>query len=201
MAGIAVSCWYVARFEADPKPVDPLLVAALHEAAPAWRPQPALLQNFNEPTVLYIVSGVRGPDGLFEALRMDINSGARSPARIRMGPDTTYVPFDSAELTGIPAVEFRGLTVRRPTFHLFVFPGPGGPGFHFVDSATGAAHVVAGTGTGKRTLLTLTLINSSKMPEMRTLLWSNRSRRLAAFLWRQADSWTLYLFSLAPTQT
>ena len=91
--------------------------------------------------------------------------------------------------------------VRRPTLHLFAFPGPGGPGFHFVDSATGAAHVVAGTGTSKRTLLTLTLINSSKMPEMRTLLWSNRSRRPAAFLWREADSWTLYLFSLTPTQT
>ena len=66
MAGIVVSCWYVARFEADPKPVDPLLVAALHEAAPAWRSQPALLQNLNEPTVLYIVSGVPGPDGLFD---------------------------------------------------------------------------------------------------------------------------------------
>jgi hypothetical protein len=201
MAGVVVSCWYVARFEGDPKPVDPLLVAPLHNAAPAGRSQPALLQNINEPTAIYVVSGVPGPDGLFEALRLDVNSGARSPARIRFGPNTAYMPFDSAELTRIPAIEFRGLTHRRPTLHLFVFPGPGGPGFHFVDSATGVVHIVAGTGTSRRTLLTLTLINSNKMPEIRSLLWSNRSRRLAAFLWREADSWTLYLFSLIPVQT
>jgi len=36
---------------------------------------------------------------------------------------------------------------------------------------------------------------------MRSLLWSDRSRRLAAFLWREADIWALYLFSLSPTQT
>lgn len=201
MAGVVVSCWYVARFEGDPKPVAPLLVAPLHEAAPVGRSQPALVQNIDEPNAIYIVSGLPGPDGLFEALRLDVNSGARSPARIRYGPNTTYMPFDSAYNSGIPAIEFHGLTHRRPTLHLLVFPGPGGPGFHFVDSATGVVHIVAGTGNSKRTLLTLALINSSKVPEIRSLLWSDRSRRLAAFLWREADSWTLYLFSLIPTQT
>ena len=201
MAGVVVSCWYVARFDGDPKPVDPLLVAPLYEAAPAGRSQPALVQNIDEPAAIYIVSGVPGPDGLFEALRLDVNSGARSPARIRYGPNTAYMSFDSAEVTGIPAIEFRGLTHRRPTLHLLVFPGPGGPGIHFVDSATGVVHIVAGTGNRKRTLLTLALINSSKVPEIRSLLWSDRSRRLAAFLWREADSWTLYLFTLNPTQT
>jgi len=201
LAGVLVACWYVVRFEGEPKPVDPLLIAPLHEAAPAWRPPPALMQNVSEPTAIYVVSGVTGPDGLFEALRLDVNSGARSAARIRFGPGTTFLPFDSAELTGIPALEFRGLTLPRPTFHLLVFPGPGGPGFHSVESATGVVHISAGTGTGRRTLLTLTLVNSSNMPEMRSLLSSNRSRRLAAFLWREADGWTLYLFSLAPAQT
>jgi hypothetical protein len=98
-------------------------------------------------------------------------------------------------------MEFRGLTIGRPTPHLLSFPGPGGPGFHFVDSATGVMHIAAGTGDGRRTLLTLTLINSSRMPEMRSHLWSDRARRLAAFFWRRGDVWTLYLFSLVPTQT
>lgn len=197
MAGVVVvSCWYLVQFDGDPKPVDALLVAPLHEA-PAGRSQPMLVQNIDEPTAIYIVLGMPGSDGLFEALRLDVKSGARSSARIRFGPNTSYMPFDSAEVVGIPAMEFHGLTHRRPTFHLFVFSGPGGPGFHFVDSATGVMHIVGGTGNGRRTLLTLTLINSSRVPEIRSLLWSNRSRRLAAFLWREAHIWTLYLFSLS----
>ncbi len=199
--GIAVSCWYLVRFEGDPVPIDPLLVAALGTAAPAWQSQPTLVQHTNEPTAIYIVSGLPAADGLFESLRLDVNSGARSSARILFGPGTPYAPFDSSELVGIPAIEFRGLAHRRPTLHLLRFPGPGGPGLHFVDSATGVVHIVAGTGAARRTLVTLTLFNSPRVPELRSLLWSNRSRGLAAFLWRDADSWTLYLFSLVPPQT
>jgi hypothetical protein len=199
MAGVVLFCWYVVRFAGDPRPVDPLLVVPLHEA-PAWQAQPTLLQNINEPAAIYIVTGLPGADGLFDALRLDVNSGARSAARIQIGPNTDYMPFDSAEHVGIPAIDFRGLTHRRPTPYLFKFPGPGGPGFDFVESATGVVHIVAGTGSSRRTLLTITLINSSRVPEMRSLLWSDRSGRLAAFLWREADNWTLYLFSLIPTQ-
>ncbi len=200
MAGVSVACWYLARFDGDPKPVDAVLVAPIHEA-PAWGPPPTLLQNINEPAAIYLATGLPGSDGQFEALRLDVNSGARSSARIRFGPDTAYIPFDSAENSGIPSMEFRGLTIGRPTPHLLSFPGPGGPGFHFVDSATGVMHIAAGSGDGRRTLLTLTLINSSRMPEMRSHLWSDRAKRLAAFFWRRGDIWTLYLFSLIPTQT
>ena len=200
MAGVVVACWYVARFDGIPKPVDAALVAPLQEV-PAWGPPPMLLQNINEPTAIYLVTGLPGSDELFEALRLDVNSGVRSSTRIRFGPNTAYIPFDSAESVGVPAIEFRGLRIGRPTPHILHFPGPGGPGFHFVDSATGVMHIAAETGNGRRTLLTLTLINSSRAPEIRSLLWSDRSRRLAAFLWREADSWTLYLFTLNPTQT
>jgi hypothetical protein len=199
MAGVIIFCWYGVRFDGDPQPVAPLLVVPLPEA-PAWQSPPTLLQNINEPGVIYIVTGMSGSDGLFEALRLDVKSGARSSARIRFGPDTAFTPFDSAEVVGIPAIEFRGLRHRRPTPYLLKFPGPGGPGFDFVDSATGVVQIVAGTGIGKRTLLTLTLINSSSMPEMRSHLWADRSRRLAAVLWRESGLWTLYLFSLLPAQ-
>lgn len=194
-AAVVVLCWYLVRFDGAPKPVDPLLAVPLQEA-PAWRSQPALLQNVDEPDAIYVVSGPPGADGRFEAFRLEIHGGARSPARIRFGPRTAYLPFDSAELTGIPAVDFRGMTLRRPVLHLFTFPGPGGPGFHLVDSATGVVHVVAGTGKGRHTLLTLHLVNSSSLPEIRSLLWSDRSRSLAAFLWREGGTWTLYLFPL-----
>lgn len=192
-----VLCCYSVRFEGEPKPVDPLLVAPLPEA-PAWQAQPLLLQNIQEPDVIYLVSGLTGSDGRFEALRLDVTSGARSPARIQIGPGTPYLTFDSAETGENPALEFRGLALRRPTPHLFTFPEPGGPGFHAVESATGVVHVVTGTGTGRRSRLALTLINSSRMPEIRTYLWSDKSRRLVAFYWRDSDHWTIYLFSMTP---
>lgn len=195
MAGVVVFCWYFVRFDGAPQPVNPLLVVPLYKAS-AWESQPLLLQNMNEPDAVYIVTGLPEPDGRFDVLRLDVNSGARSSARIRFGPDTDYLPFDLAENVGIPAIELHGMMHRRPTPYLFRFPGPGGPGFKFVDSATGVLHVIAGTGKSRRTLLTLTLINSSRVPEMRSLLWSDQSRRLAAFLWREADIWTLYLFPI-----
>jgi hypothetical protein len=197
---VAVSCWYAARFEGDPKLVGPLLVARLPEI-PAWGSQPALLQAVNEPAAIYIVSGLPGSDGLFEALRLDMNSAARSSTRIRFGPNTAYIPFDSAEATGNPAIEFHGVTLRRPTLQLLTFPGPGGPGFHLVDSATGAVHIVAGTGNSRRTLLTRTVINSNRISEMGACLWVDRSRKMAAFLWQENAIWTLSLFSLVSTQT
>ena len=200
IASVVITCWYVVRFDGNPQPVDPLIVARLHEG-PEWLSQPALLQKINEAGAIYIVPGVQGSDGLFEALRLDVNSGGRSSVRILFGPDTAYIPFESAEVVGIPAIEFHGLSLPRPTFHLLKFPGGGGPGFHLVDSATGVVHVVATTPTTHRTLLTRTVINSSGMLEMRSLLWSDRARRLAAFLSREANGWTLYLFSLGPTQT
>ena len=95
MASIVVFCWYAARFDGAPQPVDPLLVAPLPEA-PAWQAQPTLLQHINEPGAIYIVTGMPGPDGLFEALRLEVKSGARSSARIKFGPNTAFIPFDSA---------------------------------------------------------------------------------------------------------
>jgi hypothetical protein len=200
VAGAVLACWYVVRFDGTPQPVDPLIVAVLHEG-PGWLSQPTLLQHIDEPAAIYVVPGSQGADGLFEALRLDVNSGGRSSARIRFGPDSAYIPFESAEVVGNPAVEFRGLSLPRPTFHLITFPGGGGPGFHLVDSATGVVNVVASTPAARRTLLTRTLINSSGMQEMKSLLWSDRARRLAAFVSPERDGWTLYLFSLVPNQT
>lgn len=200
LTGVAISCWYVARFEGDPKFVDPLLVARLPEA-PERGSQPTLLQNINEPTAIYIVSGLPGSDGRFGALRLDVHSGVRSTTLIRFGPNTAYIPFDSAEVTGVPAIEFHGVSLRRPTFHLLTFPSQGGPGFHLVDSATGTLHIVAGTGSSRRTLLTRTVINSNRISEMGACLWIDRSRKIAAYLWHENAIWTLSLFSLVSTQT
>jgi hypothetical protein len=58
-------------------------------------------------------------------------------------------------------------------------------------------HVVAGMAGTRRTLLKRTVVNSSRMPEMASLLAIDRARRLAAFLWQRRQGWTLYVFSVA----
>ena len=141
-----------------------------------------------------------GSDGRFDALRLDLNSGARSSARIAIGPATGFRPFDSAQSAGTPSIEFHGLLLRRPTPYLLKISGPGGPGLELVDSATGVLRVVAGTEAGRRTLLSLTVVNSSRMEEVRSQLWLDRSKSIAAFSWPQADSWRLDVFALQPAQ-
>jgi hypothetical protein len=190
---VVVASWYVLRFEGAPQPVDPLFVGTFTEA-PAWSPPPLLLQREDEPGSVYVVPGKLPVDGQFEAVRVELKSGARSGTRIRFGPGTPFIPFDSAETTGTPALELRGLAIARPTLHLFSFPDGGGPGFHREESATGMVRVSAKA--QGRLLLERSVINSSALPEMRALLWSDRSRRLAAFLSRETRGWTLYLFSV-----
>ena len=151
LGAILLAAWYGVRFEGQPRPVDPLQVWALPEV-PVWEGQPALFRTTNDPAAIYVLRGVPGSDGRFDALRLDLNSGARSSARIAIGP------------------------------------------------ATGVLRVVAGTGAGKRTLLSLTVVNSSRMEEVRSQLWSDRSKSIAAFSWPEADSWRLYVFALKPAQ-
>jgi hypothetical protein len=194
VAGVLLACWYLLQYEGEPRPVRPALVFLLDQWQ-EWYVPPSLFENLDQPDVLYVVPAAQtGPDALFDALRLEVKSGALTPARIRLGPGTRYLPFDSSEVVGVPAFGLRGLSLRRPAFHLFSFPGGGGPGLHFVDSATGVVRI----GAGPRTLLTLTVINSSRLPELRARLWTDRARRWAAFLWRGSEGWTLYLFSLPP---
>lgn len=190
--GILLVAWYTVRYEGEPEPLDPVFVGSFAEA-PVWYPQPTLLQHRDEPRSVYVVTGKQTPDSRFEAVRVDVASGKRAAAHIRFGPDTPFVPFDSAQAVGTLAIELHGVSLRRPTFHLLSFPSGGGPGFHAVDSATGVARVVTRTG---KTLLTRTLINSRALPEMRAAQWSDRARRLAAFLVPRGEGWTLYLFSV-----
>lgn len=197
LGAIVVAAWYGVRFEGQPRPIDPLQVWALPEL-PVWEGQPALLRKTNDPAAIYVLRGVPGSDGRFDALRLDLETGARSSARIAFGPSTSYQPFDQAEHAGTAGFELQGLLLRRPTPYLFKFPGPGGPGLELVDSATGVLHVVAGADAGRRTLLSLTVVNSSRLAEARSLLWLDRSKRIAAFLWPEADSWRLYVFALSP---
>ena len=195
---ILLAAWYGARFEGQPRPVDPLQVWSLRD--PAWLSQPMLLRKTDDPAAIYAVGGLPSSDGRFDALRLDLESGARSSVRIVFGPSTSYQPFDQAEHAGTAGFELKGLVLRRPTPYLLKFPGPGGPGLELVDSATGVLRVVGGTGAATRPLLSITVVNSSRLEEIKSFLWSDRPKRIAVFVWPEAGSWHLYAFALNPGQ-
>lgn len=198
LGAMLLAAWYGVRFEGQPRPLDPLRVWSLR--APSWLSQPTLLRKTDDLAAIYVVGGGPTSDGRFDALRLDLESGVRSSARIAFGPSTSYQPFDQAEHAGTAGFELQGLLLRRPTPYLFRFPGPGGPGLELVDSATGVLRVVAGAGASRRTLLSLTVVNSSRLAEVTSFLWSDRSKRIAVFLWPEANSWHLYVFALSPAQ-
>ena len=198
VASIAVVGCYVAHFDGEPRPLGGLVVALPDTAGTVT--QPTLLQRRGEPTAVYVVTAVReDPGGLVDATRIDVGNGARSPVQIAIGPDSGYLPFLSAEVTGNPVVELRGVSIPRPTLHLFRFPGGGGPGVHLVDSSTGVVQVATAR-PSRRVLVTKTVLNSSTVGEMRSRLWSDPAGRVVAFLWRRPSGWSVCLFSLG-TQT
>jgi hypothetical protein len=195
---LAIVGWYVVRFDGEPRPVDPLLVVQFGDGA-QWLATPLLMEKAGEPEAVYVVPGSMPADGGFDAVRVSVPGGTRRPTRITIGPESEFAPFESAELLDTITVDLSGVTLSRPTFHLFTFPGNGGgPGLHVVESATGVARLVARTPAGARPLLARTVINSNTVHEMKSLASTNRAGSLAAFLWRAKDGWSLYVFSLDP---
>lgn len=196
LGALLVVAWYGVRFEGQPRPVDPLQTWALPEVQ-TWKP--SLLRKTGDPAAIYVVHGLPASDDRFDAIRLDLESGIRSSTRIIFGPGTEYEFFDEAEHAATANIELDGLLLRRPTPILFTIPATGGPALEFVDSATGVLRVVVGAGASKRTVLRLTVVNSSRVAEMRALLWSDRQQRVAAFLWRVNYNWHLYVFPLNPS--
>jgi hypothetical protein len=193
----ALVAFYTVRFDGAPAPIDARLVAHFPEGI-QWLAAPSLAQQDGRPTVIYVVPPA-APDttGRFAAIRIDLDNGARTADRIPLTPASGYVPFEPAEVTGAARVELKGVSFPRPTFHLFRIPGDGGgPGFHSVESATGIARVVA-TRSNDRPLATRVVFNSASLPEMRSQLSSDRAGRMTAFVTRQQDGWTVFLWDQA----
>lgn len=108
---------------------------------PAWEGQPSLQRKTDDSAAIYVLRGVPGSDGRFDALRLDLNSGARSSARIAIGPATDFQHFDQAQNAESAVIQLHGLLMRRPTPFLVKIPGPGGLAPQLLDSAIGVLNL------------------------------------------------------------
>lgn len=189
VAVLIIVGWYTARIDGRLRPVEPVRVIELRDTASSYV-RPTLARAVDDEASVYAVLAPR-PDGLFQAIRVDIQSGQQSPAAIPLGPRSRFIPF----VDGNVRVDVRGLSIRRPTFHLFTFPDGRGPGFHFVDSDTGLVVLSTREKSRQRTLITRWVFNSSTVGELASLASMDPSGRFVAVVAKTPAGWKLFLFN------
>src|SRR5687767_14012696 len=114
-AAMAVTVCYGVRIDGSLRPVGPSLAIPIENATQVTL---TVFRTDRDPGAVYVVLGGSHPDGLFDATRVDARTGPQSPARIPLGPRSRFSPFIEGEVR----VRVAGLSLRRPTFHLFGFP-------------------------------------------------------------------------------
>lgn len=190
VAAAAVAAWYAVRIDGALRPAAPAVSVALPGTSLVT---PAVYRGQDDANAVYVVPDGPRTDGRFDATRVDVRTGAQSPAVIAIGPQFGFSPFLEAE----GRVEVDGLSLRRPTFYLFRLPDGRGPGIHLVDSDTGLAKL----NVGGRTLVTRRVFNSSKVRELRSLASTDANGTTIAVVAQSPSGWTLHLFQKLPEES
>ena len=194
VAAAAVTAWYAVRIDGALRPAAPAVSVALPGTSLVT---PAVYRGEDDANAVYVVyadlDGAPRTDGRFDATRVDVRTGAHSPAVIAIGPRSGFSPFLEADAR----IEVEGLSLRRPTFYLFRLPDGRGPGIHLVDSDTGVAKLNA----GGRTLVTRRVFNSSKVRELRSLVSTDANGTTIAVVAQSPSGWTLHLFQKLPEES
>jgi len=186
----AVTAWYAVRIDGALRPAAPAVSVALPRTTLVT---PAVYRADDDANAVYVIPDGPRPDGRFDATRVDVRTGAQSPAVIAIGPTSGFSPFIEAEAR----IEVDGLSLRRPAFHLFRLPDGRGPGIHLVDSDTGLAKL----NLGGRTLVTRWVFNSSKVRELRSLASTDANGNTIAVIAQSPTGWTLHLFQKHPEES
>lgn len=190
VAAAAVTAWYAVRIDGAVRPAAPAVSVPLPGTSLVT---PAVYRGQDDASAVYVVPDGPRTDGRFDATRVDVRTGAQSPAVIAIGPRSGFSPFLEADAR----VEVEGLSLRRPTFYLFRLPDGRGPGIHLVDSDTGLAKL----NVGGRTLVTRRVFNSSKVRELRSLASTDANGTTIAVVAQSPSGWTLHLFQKLPEES
>lgn len=190
VAALAITAWYAVRIDGALRPAAPAVSVVLPRTTLAT---PAVYRSDADANAVYVIPDGPRTDGRFDATRVDVRTGAQSPAVIAIGPASGFTPFLEAETR----IEVQGLSLRRPAFYLFRLPDGRGPGVHLVDSDTGLAKLNA----GGRTLVTRWVFNSSKVRELRSLASTDADGTTIAVVAHSPSGWTLHLFHKHPEES
>lgn len=174
------------HFDGEIRPVSPQLAVAIRDSA-SWYADPHLAADPSDPAAVYVVVPEVPHGDRFDAIRVATATGEQRQTTIAFGPSNAYRDV-------IPDVAVRGLRFTRPVFHLFSFPENQGPGFHGVDSATGAIVISVDDNGRQRPLLERKAFNSSSAAVMASRVSTDPAGRWLAALSRTPGGWMLFLF-------
>ena len=190
--GFLVTIVSVARHDGTLTPVNPDISITI-PGSRRWIGPPVVVARTADPDGVYVVVPEMPVGEVFAAIRVSSMTGTQTSVNIQLGPSSgTRSCLPSADVRAI----VHGVRFQRPGIYLWRFPGGGGPGFEYTDSATGRIDIVFDRPGRTRSLLTRRAFNSDRIVEMLAMVSLDPGAHWIAVPVRGRLDWTLSIFRL-----
>ena len=182
----------IAGYDGPLTPVNPDISITI-PGSRNWIGGPVIVARSADPEGVYVVVPEMPVGEEFAAIRVSSTTGVPTPVKIQLGPSSgtrNCLPSDDAR------ARVHGVRFQRPGIYLWRFPGGGGPGFEYTDSATGRIDIVFDRPGRTRPLLTRRAYNSDRIVEMLAMVFLDPDAHWIAVPVRGHLEWTLSIFRL-----
>jgi hypothetical protein len=190
--GLLATIASIAGYEGPLMPVNPDISITIPGSG-HWVGPPAVVARTADPDGVYVVVPAMPVGEEFAAIRVSSTTGRQTSVNIQLGPSSGTrgcLPSDQVRAM------VHGVRFARPGIYLWRFPGGGGPGFEYTDSATGRIDIVFDRPGRTRTLLTRRAYNSDRIVEMLAMISLDPGAHWIAVPLRGHPDWTLSIFRL-----
>jgi len=191
--GLLATLASIARHDGPLTPVDPDISITI-PGSRNWIGRPEVVARTADPDGVYVVVPAMPVGEEFAAIRVSSMTGTQTSVNIQLGPSSgtrSCLPSDDVRAM------VHGVRFARPGIYLWRFPGGGGPGFEYTDSATGRIEIVFDRRGRTRPLLTRRAYNSDRIVEMLAMVSVDPGARWIAVPLRSRLEWTLSIFRLS----
>jgi hypothetical protein len=190
--GLLATITSIARHDGTLTPVNPDISITI-PGSRNWIGGPVIVARSADPEGVYVVVPEMPVGEEFAAIRVSSMTGLPTPVKIQLGPSSgtrNCLPSDDVR------ARVHGVRFQRPGIYLWRFPGGGGPGFEYTDSATGRIDIVFDRSGRTRPLLTRRAYNSDRIVEMLAMVFLDPDAHWIAVPIRGRLEWTLSIFRL-----
>ena len=191
--GLLATSASIARHDGALMPVNPDISITI-PGSQNWIGPPVVVARPADPDGVYVVVPEMPVGEVFAAIRVSSMTGTQTSLNIQLGPSSgTRSCLPSDDVRAI----VHGVRFRRPGIYLWRFPGGGGPGFEYTDSATGRIDIVFDRPGRTRPVLTRRAFNSDRIVEMLAMVSLDPGGHWIAVPVRGPLDWTLSIFRLS----